>query len=34
VEALLFDVLPQQVALFVIQVLNYVQHVEAGENSA
>ncbi len=33
-KALLFYVLPQQVALFVIQVFNYVQHVEADENSA
>jgi beta-carotene hydroxylase len=33
-KALLFYVLPQQFALFVIQVFNYVQHVEADENSA
>src|SRR5215468_4676154 len=33
-KALLFYVLPQQFALFVIQVFNYVQHVEADETSA
>ncbi len=33
-KALLFYVLPQQFALFVIQIFNYVQHVEANENSA
>jgi beta-carotene hydroxylase len=33
-KALLFYVLPQQVALFVIPVFNYVQHVEADESSA
>lgn len=32
-KALLFFLIPQQVALFVIQVFNYVQHVEADENS-
>jgi len=32
-KALLFYVLPQQFALFVIQVFNYVQHVEADETS-
>ena len=33
-KALLFYLIPQQVSLFVIQVFNYVQHVEADENSA
>ena len=33
-KALLFYVVPQQFALFVIQIFNYVQHVEADENSA
>lgn len=33
-KALLFFVIPQQFALFVIQVFNYVQHVEANEHSA
>ena len=32
-KALLFFLIPQQVALFVIQVFNYVQHIEADENS-
>lgn len=32
-KALLFFLVPQQVALFVIQVFNYVQHIEADENS-
>ena len=32
-KALLFYVLPQQFALFVIQMFNYVQHVEADETS-
>ncbi len=32
-KALLFFVIPQQFALFVIQVFNYVQHVEADEHS-
>jgi beta-carotene hydroxylase len=33
-KALLFVLIPQQFALFVIQVFNYVQHVEADEDSA
>jgi len=33
-KALLFYVLPQQFALFVIQIFNYVQHVEADESSS
>lgn len=33
-KALLFFVIPQQFALFVIQVFNYVQHVEADTGSA
>ncbi|MFL5318317.1 MAG: fatty acid desaturase family protein [Myxococcaceae bacterium] len=32
-KALLFFLIPQQFALFTIQVFNYVQHVEADENS-
>ena len=32
-KALLFFLIPQQFALFVIQVFNYVQHIEADENS-
>jgi fatty acid desaturase len=32
-KALLFFLIPQQFALFMIQVFNYVQHVEADENS-
>lgn len=32
-KALVFFLIPQQVALFVIQVFNYVQHIEADENS-
>lgn len=32
-KALLFFLVPQQVALFVIQVFNYVQHIEADEDS-
>jgi beta-carotene hydroxylase len=32
-KALLFFLIPQQFALFTIQVFNYVQHIEADENS-